>query len=131
MATHELSYAQEQRIRELLVHSPPGRMTESLALQFEAARPLFAVSRPNPDDQDEIQHGLRCPWCHETHWDGDEEGIRVVDVAYRWNSFGYEHASGRIRGSYDNDYSFETDRYQCEHCGRDVELPGEISEDGW
>jgi hypothetical protein len=131
MPTYEFTYAEAERLREVLNNAPLDEVTRRLVGRVRASRPLFAVSRPNPDDEDEIQYGLRCPWCHETHWDGEEEGIRVVDVAYRWNSFGYQHATGTIRGSYDNDYSFETDSYVCESCENPVDLPGEISEEGW
>lgn len=76
--------------------------------------------------------GLQCPYCEAIHWDGDEEGIRVVDVALRWSSFGYRAEESDIHGDYDSrNADFEGDHYECETCDHEVALPDDVTEDGW
>lgn len=76
--------------------------------------------------------GLKCPYCGAVAWDGGDDGIRVVDVAERWSSFGYRDKERTIHGDYDDrGADFDGDRYECEACGHEVELPEDVEEDGW
>lgn len=77
-----------------------------------------------------VDAGLRCPHCGAVAWDDYDSGVRVVDVAVRWHSFGYDHDRSVITGSYDNDGDYETDHYECESCGGRVSLPDGVTEEG-
>lgn len=120
---------------------PNGSPTAEAIL--EAVEPVQALEHVtgypdgDEDDPDNLpreepeSHGLRCPYCGVIHWDGEDDGIRVVDIAIRWNPFGYDHENKAISGSYDNDADFEGDHYECESCGHRVELPDDVEENGW
>jgi hypothetical protein len=59
--------------------------------------PDWAPRPPDPadggvidlDDYDPPRHGLQCPHCGAVAWDGQDDGIYVIDRGERWNRFGY------------------------------------------
>lgn len=117
----------EVRALQALVAREPNAVPGTLRERLRPAPELRQVQLADPEDN-AIRRGLQCPWCEAIIWDGDQEGIRVVDVAVRWSTFGYAADNSAIVGDYNDDSEFETDQYQCESCDREVELPHGITE---
>jgi hypothetical protein len=53
----------------------------------------------------------------------------VVEYGERYSTFGYLAGNRTVVGVRNDSTDMETDRYECEACGRPVNLPADVEED--
>jgi hypothetical protein len=92
------------------------------------ALPLLVIALPVEDgDPGEVEHTTECPHCHVQGLDI----VREIDEAVRWNHGELVIEDGQIVaaswGTGDSDFCHA--RYECDDCGKPVELPDDIDED--
>jgi hypothetical protein len=92
------------------------------------ALPLLVIALPVEGGKPgEVAHTTECPHCHAQGLDI----VREIDEAVRWNTGELVIENGQIVAANwgTGGSNFHHSRYECEHCGNPVELPGDISED--
>jgi DNA-directed RNA polymerase subunit RPC12/RpoP len=90
------------------------------------ALPILVIVDPDPIDPDEPGHTAQCPHCGAQ----GNDIVREIDQAVRWNTGELVIEDGQIVAANwgEGDTNFEHVRYECDHCGKPVDLPGDIGE---